>query len=433
MSRKTKNIILVIVVIGIVGAIWYLEAQKPVTGPAQNVVVNYGTSTPDFGLGSTTLGGTAASSTSVLAPALGGSSTSRSTSSQSIAASRASIIAQKSLTYQKAKEFVDPTGFINSAPLSSTPFTLSDFVGKKVVLLDFWTYSCINCQRTIPYLNAWYQKYKNEGLEIIGIHSPEFDFEKNYGNVAAAVKQLGIQYPVVLDSNMGTWNAYQNLYWPEEYLIDIDGFIVDNPIGEGDYAATEQAIQAALKERDQALGLPDTVSGGLVNPSNAVSIDQDQVQSPETYFGSARNEYLGNGQRGTIGVQNLVLPSDTSGSSAALTPNTLYLGGSWDFESQYAENEAPSGGAQGEGAGATQPSATILYNYNAKNVYMVAASADPTNGTVIKVYQDGALVNTLTIKANMLYQLISGSDYGAHTLEIQIESPGLQAYTFTFG
>ena len=158
-----------------------------------------------------------------------GGSSATSASSAAIAASRASIIAQKELEYPMAKEFVDPTGFINSAP-----FTLSSLVGKKVVLIDFWTYSCINCVRTIPYLNAWYAKYKNEGLEIVGVHTPEFDFEKDYSNVAAAVQQLGIQYPVVLDSNMGTWDAYQNIYWPADYLIDIDGFIPYTSVGEGD-------------------------------------------------------------------------------------------------------------------------------------------------------------------------------------------------------
>ena len=210
MPRKTKNIILVIVLVGVIGAIWYLQSQKAPIVPGQNVVVNYG-------VGTSTGATTAATSIPVTASTPAASST--------IAASRAGIIAEKEQEYPVAKELVDPTDFINSPPLGSTPFTLSDLVGKKVVLIDFWTYSCINCVRTIPYLNAWYQKYKDEGLVIVGVHTPEFDFEKNYDNVAAAVKNLGIQYPVVLDSNMGTWNSYQNIYWPADYLIDIDGFI----------------------------------------------------------------------------------------------------------------------------------------------------------------------------------------------------------------
>ena len=179
-----------------------------------------------------------------------------------------------------------------------------------------------------------------------------------------------------------------------------------------------------MKERDQALGLPDTVSGGLVNPANVITVNQNDVQSPETYFGSARNEYLGNGIPGTPGTQTLTIPA-----IADLDENTLYLGGTWNFQDQYAQNVAPTGGA---GATPANPD-TIEYAYDAENVYMVAASADQTNGTQIQVYQDGNLVNTLTIKANTLYHLISGSSYGAHTLEIKIMSPGLQAYTFTFG
>lgn len=164
-----------------------------------------------------------------------------------------------------AKEFVSPTGFINT-----DSFTLSSLIGKKVILLDFWTYSCINCQRTIPYLNAWYAKYKDKGLVIVGVHTPEFNFEKDINNVRAAVQKFGIQYPVVLDSNMGTWNAYQSQYWPNEYLIDLQGNIIDNHAGEGDYDVTERAIQKALN-----------ITGPLTTPSGVVSVDFDQIQSPE--------------------------------------------------------------------------------------------------------------------------------------------------------
>ena len=130
-------------------------------------------------------------------------------------------MADKAAGDQPAIEIADPTGFINVAP----GFKLSSIIGQKVILLDFWTYSCINCVRTIPYLNAWYQKYASSGLEIVGIHTPEFDFEKNITNVQNAVAEYGIHYPVILDSNQGTWNAYNNLYWPHEYLIDMAGYI----------------------------------------------------------------------------------------------------------------------------------------------------------------------------------------------------------------
>ena len=149
---------------------------------------------------------------------------------------RTALLAAKAKQYPKAKEFITPSGFINTPA-----FKLSDIVGKKVVLIDFWTYSCINCQRTIPYLNAWYNKYKDYGLVIVGVHTPEFDFEKDQSNVAAAVQKAGITYPVVMDNDQGTWNAYGNQYWPREYLIDIDGYVVHDHIGEGGYAEIGRA------------------------------------------------------------------------------------------------------------------------------------------------------------------------------------------------
>ncbi len=311
---------------------------------------------------------------------------------------------EKAKLYSPAKEIIPGGGFINSKE-----FSLKDLVGKKVILLDFWTYSCINCLRTLPYLKMWHQKYKDQGLEIIGMHTPEFDFEKDYSNVSKAVKDLGVEYSVVQDNNYSTWNAYKNKYWPHEYLIDIDGYIVHDKIGEGGYDQTEREIQAALKERDRTLGLPDTVPGGIVNPTDAVAVSQTEAQSPETYFGAGRNEYLGNGARGAVGKQRLSLPP-------IINENTLYLDGEWNFENQFAEN---SGG-----------NAKIIYKYSAKNVYFVASSKEGIN---IKILKDGKESGNVFIKDNKLYKLIGGSDYGDHTIEIQIEKPGLQAFTFTFG
>jgi hypothetical protein len=273
-------------------------------------------------------------------------------------------------------------------------------------------------------LNAWYQKYKDYGLEIVGVHTPEFDFEKVYSNVAAAVQQYGIQYPVVLDSNMGTWDAYDNQYWPADYLINIDGFVVHQGIGEGDYAATEEAIQAALKQRDQVLGLPDNVPTGLVNPSNAVSVNADEVQSPETYFGAARNEYLANGTQGADGVQTLTVPAGTDSTpsgAANIQLNSLYLSGTWNFADQYAES--------------TGSSSEIFYTYSAENMYFVAAadSSVAPNGVKINVILDGVSQGTMTVQADKLYDLVQGTSYGQHTVEIDAEGPGLEAYTFTFG
>jgi thiol-disulfide isomerase/thioredoxin len=135
------------------------------------------------------------------------------------------------------------SGYINT----HDGFRLSEIVGKKVVLVDFWTYSCINCQRTQPYLNAWYKKYKDAGLEIVGVHTPEFAFEKDRANVVAAVEKFGITYPVVQDNDYQTWGTYGNRYWPRKYLIDIDGYIVYDHIGEGGYEETEEKIQELLR------------------------------------------------------------------------------------------------------------------------------------------------------------------------------------------
>src|SRR3989344_509188 len=137
---------------------------------------------------------------------------------------------EKSNKYELAKEITTPDGFINT---DGKPITISELIGKRVILLDIWTYSCINCQRTTPYLNAWYEKYKDKGLVIVGLHTPEFEFEKIYQNVLDATNRLGIKYPVVLDNDYSTWNAYQNRFWPRKYLINIDGYVIYDHIGEG--------------------------------------------------------------------------------------------------------------------------------------------------------------------------------------------------------
>ena len=230
---------------------------------------------------------------------------------------------------------------------------------------------------------------------------------------------MGINYPVVLDNDYGTWNAFGNEYWPREYLIDIDGFIVHDHAGEGDYDVTEQAIQKALAERATILGT-GPVSGGTVAPTGAINMDPSQVNSPETYFGSNRNEYLANGEQSTPGVQELSIPDNVS-------LNNLYLQGSWDFNPEYAETSDTNG--------------KIVYKYDAKNLYFVASS---TLGANVKIILDGkpltinrgADVNadgTATIKENRLYNIVNGSSYGTHTIEIDVVNGTLDAYTFTFG
>ena len=329
----------------------------------------------------------------------------------------AAILAKKSAMYPKAPELASPDGYLNT---NGQPVSLAGYRGKNVVLVDFWTYSCINCQRTIPYLNSWYAKYHDQGLIIIGVSTPEFTFEHVMSNVAAAMQQLGIKYPVVLDNEYRTWNAYANQFWPHEYLVDIDGYVVHDHIGEGGYAETEMAIQAALAERATRLGMSTT---GIQQSVTTVHEDDlNAVQSPETYFGSSRNEYLGNGTKGTPGVQVFTLPA-----SGNVTPNTLYLRGSWDLEPE---------------VGTTQGAATVEYLYSANDFYIVASADSPVT---VEVLQDGQPVgsaagadvnpktSTATIQANRLYKLVHNAAPGAHTIELKISGPGFHAYTLDFG
>ncbi len=153
---------------------------------------------------------------------------------------------EKSLVYKKVPELSSIDGYINT---EGRPITFASLRGK-VALLDIWTYSCINCQRTIPYVNQWYEKYKGEGFEVVGLHTPEFAFERVQANVEEAVRRFGITYPVVLDNDYSTWKELGNQYWPRKYLIDIDGYIIYDHIGEGAYEETEKAIQNALSERE---------------------------------------------------------------------------------------------------------------------------------------------------------------------------------------
>src|SRR3989338_10787509 len=322
---------------------------------------------------------------------------------------------EKMKRYEPAKEITTPDGFINT---DGKPITIGEFVGKKTVLIDFWTYSCINCQRTTPYLNAWYEKYKDKGLVIVGIHTPEFEFEKDYNNVETAVEKFGIKFPVVLDNDYSTWVAYKNRYWPRKYLIDIDGFVVYDHIGEGAYEETEAKIQEVLRERNKALGIGEDVGGEIVSPEKIGATPQTNTGSPEIYFGASRNELLGNGTAGRRGVQSFTEPKNIS-------LNTLYLGGQWDITDEYAENKGP---------------AKIIFRYKAQYVYMVASAENTVRA---KILIDGRVIQTpgkdvdengfVTIQKDQLYTLAAGLGSEEHTLEIIIESHGLRAFTFTFG
>lgn len=313
----------------------------------------------------------------------------------------------KMARYQKAPEIVNPSGFLNT---DGKPVNIGDYRGKKVVLVDFWTYSCINCIRTTPYLVAWYEKYKDDGLEIIGVHTPEFAFEHRIENVSKAVRERGITFPVVLDNDYATWGAFKNQYWPRKYLIDIDGYIVYDHAGEGAYDEAEKAIQAALKERAERFGRVPVESDLIAGDVVAAQADP-RINSPEIYFGAWRNNYFENGKKSVEGIQELALPKPMP-----LVTNRLYLYGTWDIKYEYARSV--SAGAE------------ITFRYDAKNVFMVAHAEKPVR---IRISIDGAFLKEMTIEDDKLYTIVEGADYGVHVLDIEIADPGLEVYTFTFG
>ena len=312
-------------------------------------------------------------------------------------------------------EIKDPAGFVNS-----DPFKLADIIGKKVILIDFIDYSCINCERTFPALNQWWSKYSDQGLEIVAIHTPEFSFEKDKDNVTAAARQYGLKFPIVLDNDYATWNAYGNEYWPHKYFIDIHGNVVYDYIGEGNDSVLESEIVKLLEGQRASLGLSSAISVGTSTaPDYSV-----QAESPETYFGAMRNEYFGNGAPTIKGDSLFVMPSE-------LVPNEYYLGGKWHIDQEYTENISAS--------------STLSYVFTASKMYMVAAKAggSPIEATVlldgspIPLRFAGADVKDgkLRIDSARLYSLYSNPSGTAerHTIDIIFSKPGARAFTFTFG
>jgi thiol-disulfide isomerase/thioredoxin len=401
MSESLRKALLIIVVIAVIGTLVYLE--KGNAGPKAGVVdaveaVPTDVMEPE----STTTMEKGEMMKSAVKPVV-----------------KAPMIApaqkiKKDAQYEKAKEIANPSGFLNT---DEKPITIGSLIGKKVILVDFWTYSCINCQRTLPYLNAWYDKYKDKGLEIVSIHTPEFDFEKDKANVAKAAEKYGVKYPIVQDNDYGTWSAYGNRYWPRKYLIDVDGYIVYDHIGEGGYDESEKRIQEALKEREERLGMANSIDTSIVKPGNVVEISN--VGSPETYLGSSRNGNFGNGTPGVAYESNFTLPK-------ILDRNTYYLEGKWKLTDEFAETQGPG---------------KIVYRYKAKNVYLVVSAPQGVRATILidgkPVGADGGkdVVNgKVDFKADALYHLVShGGDAEEHVIEIIFDSEGARAFAFTFG
>jgi len=306
------------------------------------------------------------------------------------------------------------TGWLNSPPLS--PASLKG----KVVLIDFWTYSCINCLRSLPYIKAWAAKYKDHGLVVIGVHAPEFAFERDPGNVRKAVHDLGVAYPVALDSNLAIWQAFHNEYWPAHYFIDAQGRIRAHHFGEGDYNFSEYVIQQLLREAGYR-----NVPGGIVDPNAPGALaaaDASDMLSPETYIGYERSENFVSGPVAPRVASNYAMP-------AALGLNQWGLSGRWTIGAQRAVLERAPG--------------TIVFRFHARDLHLVLGpSAKPVRfrvtldgkppGDAHGVDTDAAGNGTVT--GERLYQLIrQRGTIADHVFAIEFFDPGVQAYSFTFG
>ncbi|HKO20588.1 MAG TPA: thioredoxin family protein [Acidobacteriaceae bacterium] len=311
----------------------------------------------------------------------------------------------------------DATGWINSPPL-----TAKGLKGK-VVLVDFWDYSCINCIRAIPYITAWAEKYKDSGLVVVGVHTPEFDVEKQLPNVQRAVTKFGIAYPVALDNNMAIWNAFHNEYWPAHYFIDAKGKVRFEHFGEGDYDQSERWIQQLLGER-AAKAMP----GGSVNvhaEGVEAAADTGDVRSPETYIGYAR-------------AQNFGSPGGIRHDEAKLytTPAQPRLN-QWGLEGNWVDHQQ---GAVLESAGGK-----IFFPFHARDLHLVLGPAANGKPVRFRVTIDGHApgenhgVDTDAdgngvVTDDRLYQLIRQKGaVASHVFVIEFEDSGVQAFSFTFG
>lgn len=295
--------------------------------------------------------------------------------------------------------------------LNSTPLTMTQLKGK-VVLVDFWTYSCVNCVRTLPHVIDWYEKYKNHNFIVVGVHTPEFAFEKEVENVQNALKEFGINYPVALDNDYGTWKAYNNRYWPAEYLIDAQGHIRLEHFGEGHYDEMETAIRALLEE-----------GGNILDISKGANKDNTPhyVRTPETYLGKKRMERFSSNEKVLGGFQTFTFPLKISQDSFAYE-------GPWTIKDQAAEAQSGS---------------SLEIRFNASKVFLVIS---PKNkGDQVRLWLDGKPVeesaagmdvrgSIITLDEDRLYNLIDlKGKVESHLLRLEFLNDGNSVYAFTFG
>lgn len=278
------------------------------------------------------------------------------------------------------------------------PVDLKDLKGK-VVLVDFWAYSCINCQRSVPHLTEWYSKYKESGLEIIGVHSPEYAFEKEVRNVRSGANDLGITYPVAIDNNLSTWTNYRNRYWPAHYLIDSDGTVRHVKFGEGGYQTTEKLIRELLQQADPSVRLPAPVEESDDGPAVGAT-------TPETYLGVTKKVNYGGTEPYKAGRGVYTVPASQPADSFALS-------GSWDVGTQ---SITPAGNGS-----------LIFLDYHAKQVYIVVSGEGS-----LEVVRGGTTTSVAVSGTPTLYQIVDDAEIREGKLEVRVPQ-GIQAYSFTFG
>jgi cytochrome c biogenesis protein CcdA/thiol-disulfide isomerase/thioredoxin len=307
----------------------------------------------------------------------------------------------------KAPEIIPGGVWFNPPSPSASEGQVLKSLRGKVVIVDFWTYSCINCQRTLPYLKDWYKKYKDKGLVIIGVHSPEFEFEKSEKNVKQAIADFGLEYPIVQDNNFATWRAYNNSYWPAKYFVDKEGYIRYTHFGEGAYDESEKVIQELLKEA----GAKD-VTNEINNPKY-----QTYGQTPETYLGYLRIDRFASPER--------IAPDAVSTYTAPNVPQDyIAYDGKWTVTAEYAN---------------PQKGAKLYLNFSSKEVFLVMRTkGDPAK---VKVFIDDKLQyfgednknGIVTVDSDRLYKLINLPSAGRHILRLEFQDNKAELYAFTFG